>query len=849
MRYCLLALISYSLRRAAAQNGTFNFFNSTATSSSGIATTPLRETDDQEDSPIAIPSSFPKPTRTKIGQETITTGPTSWISTSYDWSLDVDRLFPTYLPEERANFQAQWDCDQRIFAFTSTYIKPTVPLGNITSISYKTFEPFTTEIPVTSFFNRITYSHCDGVPRYGYKGGVPSYTVSTSTSTIRGLSTGTWTLREDVTTPPVPYPCTVDDILPEGYCSAFLTVYTDYTAMSASAYSAGTDYTNTPFEIPSSCRLGLRRLRRTCVVRVSEATMLYWPPTARSGDFCQSTTTPPTTDGPATGSNSSAQVVTLNGTEYTSPWVYITYHSITYKSKWISTYGILGTKIPSLVLSFLPNEVSSICEFDRGVVQTKPFDFNDLQGDVPWSAYNCSLQCTEPSECLPMDQRLNPYNPYLAWPQTFLDLLHSWNTYDPDTCSFGFDDSGIPDPPQLLTTALHISKPAGGPAGSTTVIGPVTASGLKPTLILPKPVSKTTVTGPSPSLPAPTKPAEPVKQPSIGDIIISMINQPPDRPQDPSPTDVSPQGNPIQIPAVSDRPNGNQSDPEIPDSTPPATSPLPAPEAATITLGPSLLPIIHLPNNAHVLDGFTFWAGDAVTTAGTTISFARDGVVVNGVSTASYTPAPFVTVFPASDSGFNTDPGRDSDPSSDPGGEGIRVQGGPIAGGDRVLPAALMVGGEWVVFGSEIEVAGKKARYDAEGLMVGGEKIGVPVQGWSRVVLEGGEVWIVGVATAGDSAKGGNEEEKNIGEQGGKKAGIQGEGEQQDPSEGMVVVASASTGRGSAGLSTALVPSLSTDGRAVETAVEEISAADFTRAGLGSAYLLIPILASMVRSW
>ncbi|KAF2228051.1 hypothetical protein BDZ85DRAFT_293036 [Elsinoe ampelina] len=686
MRYCLLALISFSLRCATAQNGTFNFSNSTATSVSDTTTTSPNESVNGDDIPIATPtSSFPKPTRTRIGQETITAGPTSWISTSFDWSLDVNRLFPTYLPEERANFQAQWDCDQKIFAFTSTYIKPTVPLGNITSISYKTFGPFTTEIPVTSFFNRITYSHCDGVPRYGYKGGVPSYTVSTSTSTIRGLSTGTWTLREDVTTPPVPYPCTVDDILPEGYCSAFLTVYTDYTAMSTSAYSAGTEYTNTPFEIPSSCRLGLRRLRRTCVVRVSEATMLYWPPTARSGDFCQSTTTPPTTVAPATGGNSSSQIVTLNGTEYTSPWVYITYHSITYKSKWISTYGILGTKIPSLVLSFLPHEVSSICGLGRGVVQTKPFDFNDLQGDVPWSAYNCSLQCIEPSECLPMDQRLNPYNPYLAWPQTFLDLLHSWNTYDPDTCSFGFDDSGIPDPPQLLTTALHLSKPAGSPAGSTTIIGPVTASGLKPTLILPKPVSKTTVTGPSPSSPAPTKSAEPVKQPSIGDIIISMINQPPGRPQDTSPKPNAQGEDPIQVPTVSGRPNANQPHPETPDPTPTPPSPLAPPQAATITIGPSLIPIIHLPNNAHVLDGFTFWAGDAVTTAGQTLSFAQDGVVVNGISTATYTPAPLVTVSPAlvpnsgsdSDSDSDSDPGRDSAPApaSDPG-TGVGPGGG-----------------------------------------------------------------------------------------------------------------------------------------------------------------------------
>lgn len=137
------------------------------------------------------------------------------------------------------------------------------------------------------------------------------------------------------------------------------------------------------------------------------------------------------------------QVVTISGTGYTYPTVYITYSKIDYFSGGSETHGIEHTHIPQLVASYLPHEVSSLCGVG-GNVRTLPFNFQDLEGEVPWSAYNCSLKCTNSTECLPLDPHFNPYSPYLAWPQTFLSLLHSWNTFDPDKCVFGYDNYGIP---------------------------------------------------------------------------------------------------------------------------------------------------------------------------------------------------------------------------------------------------------------------------------------------------------------------------------------------------------------------------------------------------------------------
>ncbi|KAF4551467.1 Hypothetical protein D9617_13g099670 [Elsinoe fawcettii] len=855
LRYIYFTLAVYFLELVDAQNGTYSFPSLTAPASASATTTttPISALDEEDDSITTLNFTAAKPTRTRIGAETTIKGPTSWISTSTDWSLDLDRLFPTYRPEERSNFQAIWDCDQKLFKFSSTYIKPSVPLGNITAYATETYAPFTIEILSTTFFNAITYSQCDGVPRIGYSGGTPSFSVSTSTSTIRGIVTSTWTIREDVATPSPSLPCTVEDNLPYGYCSALTTVWTDYRDSSYAADAAGTVYTNDAFSMPTRCRLGFKRLRRTCHIRVSDATMMYWPLPSRTADFCQPTTTSAPYDIQRSG-NITAQVVTLNGTEYTSPWVYITYHSITYKSKWISTYGIIQTKIPKLVLSYLPHEVSSLCGVG-GQVTTMPFDFNDLEGDVPWAAYNCALRCENITECLPMDQYLRPYSPYLAWPQTFLDMLHSWNSYDPDQCSFGQDDYGIPDPPQLLTTALHLSQPKEGPAGKTTIIGPVIETGLVPTLVLPKPPPRTTSAGPMTS----PQPAEPVKQPDIGDVIVSMINQPPGSPigdpgsgpepekpgssgdapvpgqpaapqgmgstiasmlNQPSPAHdgASPAADPRTGPASPVLAPGRSSSDLSPGSQPDVPN-LAAPQAATITLGPSVMPVRHLPNNAHVLDGSTFWAGETVTTAGHVVGFLRGGVVVDGVYQA-YHEESYITLTP--DTGMPSG----GQPGSGPGAEGS----GGAGSWERLMPAVLMVGGEMVTFGNEIVVGGRKVRYDATVLVVGGKQVDVPNEGSVRVTMEGGEVVLVSAVTGPAAMKSEGVGSVSIGRTGNGKADL-----------------AETSGQEAASRPSITTPtSLSTEGRAVQSASPTTGGSGRDRGSLG---IVWPIIALMMMTW
>lgn len=249
--------------------------------------------------------------------------------------------------------------------------------------------------------------------------------------------------------------------------------------------------------------------------------------------------------------------------------------------------------------------------------------------------------------------------------------------------------------------------------------------------------------------------ASPASQ-GIGAFIASMLNRPPTGPAPVySPTSGSSQSEPgsgsrtldpktgpnsgdPNSPTQDDTQSGrNQHPPKNNDPSTPSEASADAalPLGAMVTLGTEVMTVQRLPNNAHVLHGSTFYAGDAITTAGHPMSFAAKGVVVDGSSTVSYYAAPYVTV---------TRPQL-------PGGVGQQAAA-------TTMPAVLVFGGNMVAYGSEMTVAGKRVSYGSEGLVVGTWTIAIPTGTEAvAVTLDRGEVMLVSAmtGTTGVQATGG----------------------------------------------------------------------------------------------
>lgn len=254
------------------------------------------------------------------------------------------------------------------------------------------------------------------------------------------------------------------------------------------------------------------------------------------------------------------------------------------------------------------------------------------------------------------------------------------------------------------------------------------------------------------------KSSSPPANQGIGAFIASMLNRPPMgaastnsppivlRPSDPSsrsdpldPNTVSHQGDSMDPIQVDPQSGGNQHSPQANEASDLGSAQVaagvPIPLSAMVTLGAEVIPVQRLPNNAHVLHGLTYYAGDAITTAGHTMSFAAKGVVVDGSSTVAYSAAPYVTV-------------------SRP----VPAAGAGQQASMTVMPAVLAVGGNMVAYGSEMTIAGKQVAYGSEGLVVGTWTVALPRgTGAVAVTLDRGEMMLVSAmtATTGVQATGG----------------------------------------------------------------------------------------------
>ncbi|KAF4551468.1 Hypothetical protein D9617_13g099680 [Elsinoe fawcettii] len=739
-----------------------------------------------------------QPTRTEVvaSDFTLTTTPVATVTITPAWSLDLPRIFPKMPPSNLSVVQAIWDCDQEYEAWDR--IKTVDGQMNATRITTITVGPSPSTTSTLSILGAYTTSMCPGEIRIAYSGETPLSTYVNVT--VTNDATTFVSTEEAWITSKIgdkgPSPSCSRGISVNNYCAlTYNSIYQDWKQSQSDAAMLGTQYA-LPFLIPRHCTKAVRGVGRWgCRVFAREASMLYWPPLSTTRDICGAL---PTGSLPYAYQNQSATVSTINGVEYTYPWVYITFHGITYTSQGSENRGIRRTVIDEVATSYLPDRVSSLCGVP-GDVTTLPFDFRDLEGPVPWAAYYCQRGPCGPLEGTPctttvMDQYVTPYSPNLAYPQTLLDILHSINTFDADKCSFGWDDMGVPDPPRMFTTALSLTEPKSTNGGLTTMPGPVKSEAPMTSHLPDEPARPTITAGPQlpvdPSDRNPSAPADPPSRQPVNDPQGNNGNAqgasdtPGDQPRPDQPANQpgaadpprlpqqtvsnqvvpgasqpsAPGADPAQAGQAQDPPKatgiadaimsminspifgsrpppqglsedpGSQRQGDRPDPDQGGVAQPAAPLQAMITIGTTLLPVQHLQDNAHVVDGRTFWAGDNMVTAGRTLSFGLGGVVVDASSTVTYT-RPQTTVAPE----------RGSSSS----GTGAKVE-------------AVMVEGEMVIPGIVTTIAGQRMSYDGHGgLIVGTKSYAMPSAGNMPVSLEGGQVMTVARATlAPDSAMG-----------------------------------------------------------------------------------------------
>lgn len=565
----------------------------------------------------------------------------------------------------------------------------------------------------------------------------------------------------------------------------------------------------------------------------------------------------------------------INGTTYTSPSVYITYNNIRYISAFSSGDVSSSTtfKLESLVVSVDPRDVSTVCG-PKNNQATYPFDFQDLQDPIPWSAWMCQPGCVDnPQSCLPIDPVTSSFQPRLAWPNTFLSILNGLNTLNPDACTFGYGEAGIyvciyclalengantsQDPPQLLTVADALTKPATQETHQLTRPLPITAEPPAPSKPGPALAVPTMSAGPdprptsgilpglpskddpfvddgnAPSIPVVSKNEHPSHtpggdgQPPSQPPATSPVNSPddpqqgppPERAPDPRPVhdSISPSGTgnaaaapiaessrgiggfiasmiaqpPFQGNVGSTKPEQNginevaHSVTQRPESS---NSPIsPHPLQAFVPIGSSTATIYHENNDAKVLSGTTFWAGDTAFIGSRTIVFKTDGVALLGGDPISPTSTrlPFQSVGSTASSasmvavltldGQNVTFSQNADGTVRFGhsvlreGDIMTVALGEIAvlkdgvvlrqpgvtttakfaavAGIDSVSRVVVVGGTSITMGSAaVAVGGKRVSYGTSGLVLGSKTVALPT-GSTVLTMRNGQVLSIAFPT------------------------------------------------------------------------------------------------------
>ncbi|KAF4552320.1 Hypothetical protein D9617_10g073010 [Elsinoe fawcettii] len=542
MKFLLSSIVFFT---AAAQQkfSTMNATGSDLEDQADTRTNPIpwsRARNESTTIDVSSSNSFSEPTRKSIAGDFFKSIPSGAVARTsyYDARGEIRRIFNTLPPQEEDVLLSIHLCAVRMDQYWRNGYNEFINQSSSLVASGVGGGMQVSEGPVGG----TTWNACDGVDRVSYDG-------SPQTGMVTSLGEAVY--NSGTTYADGPAPCDPKTLPITSFCSHMRVMSREFMRSSIESLRQGSSikWMSAP-EYSGIEELGCPRQFLWCQFNVASAHVLYWPGVTTRSNICeqgvagQSVTEPRMT----------AEMI-MNGTTYTSPSVYITYSDISYESVSYSGNATFSTtySLKSLVASLHPDNASTVCG-PRRQQATFSFNFEDLQDPIPWSAWVCKPGCIErPRSCLPIDPLLSSHRPRLAWPNTFLSMLHSLNTINPDDCDFGVDEAGVWDPPQLLTMTDRLLGPPAqqnhpmtkpesitkeSPAPSNTPIGPATATAFSIT-------SASSITeAPHEPITAPTAPAQSIVSPhqeenvesshplrGIGSLIDAMLGRPPQVPQ------------------------------------------------------------------------------------------------------------------------------------------------------------------------------------------------------------------------------------------------------------------------------------------------------------------------------
>lgn len=315
-----------------------------------------------------------------------------------------------------------------------------------------------------------------------------------------------------------------------------------------------------------------------CTVKANSVELLYFPPPSTSRDLCANTSPGFNSYSVSIYSHPHASTI-INSTTYWSDKAYVRYDEV-WAYKWCSldndlaaTLVPVGGTYTSHLVEVSSSDVSSICGYMFNPTRpyglliaatAKPFNFQDLLGDIPASAFQCLPRCGRGGFC---DEIISSwYYPGLAVPPQVRARDPEWASCVPQ-----FD--GVPDPPialgsvpNFLTTSTRSETLATQPPSP----GHLISTGASATAI-------------------------PITEPPINTRFTSAITLPSSRPA-PNDPDVSVDPIPNDSRPIRSRPNnppsnkpGSNNSPPF-DSDPAASTPPQSPQDTSMKLHPGTNP-------------------------------------------------------------------------------------------------------------------------------------------------------------------------------------------------------------------------------------------------------------------
>ncbi|PNS15358.1 Indoleamine 2,3-dioxygenase 1 [Sphaceloma murrayae] len=700
--------------------------------------------------------------------------PSPSITTSLGSALDLTTLLSGIPHDQYATISSLFDCLNANGLYSAT------DKGTLRGTVVGLQQTIMSGSPVVSYKNEYTYTGCDGIPRVAFTGGSPesaSYYLSPFTITVPPVTYSYMTLAND--------PCPGPDKPTTRYCGPLQTMFHEYDRIFQSYSRRGTLYTDVkkyvPYSLISDCGFpDSNPLVPFCKFDIEEAELFHWPEPAYEGISDNSTiyrnVSSCTDTRPGLTSHMPRETASfvIDGETFISPSVYVKYKSLRYTS---SLKNLTTTWSKSYTyLPFRSEDVSSVCRLGG---KTVPYDFRDLYGTIPWSAYACAMSCesleTRPviatisqifrsytsNTCRAVDTFRNPHRPVLAWPAAFSEVMKSLDPHEPEyDCDFGFQNGGIYDPPHTLSKAQALTTPAPAPAPVVTEPAVATQDPPAPSPTLDSPVTRTkspkysTVQTEQPgsaSYPAAQSPssgpsADPagaagnVQQPQpshtgVGSAMVSMINLPPLVTKSaPGQGQGSQQGDPSGRPAIPTlAPILGPSDPVQAATNPDSSTRVPSLPTSLVIAGTS----ISLDTSPVLI---------SLPSGQITASYTANGLAINGQVFSLPAPNDSLSILTLGNGHVISVSNPSAPPNSSesrPGatigaiivealaGPGRRLSddsNGHVADGPSSEPfAAIQIDGHVIRLGESIVLSsGQVATYGSKGLVIGSQTVSSP---------------------------------------------------------------------------------------------------------------------------